>query len=309
MNRLLGPLNRMRKRMGMFDELVLRVDDLQKAVGRIERQLVQVGQRDRRCLQEYEFKVFSQWGEDGIIQHLIHAVEIRNHTFIEFGVQDYRESNTRFLLQNDNWSGLVMDASKDDIARVKSDPLYFRHNLRAEHAFITRENINELIMRFGFSGDIGLLSIDIDGNDYWVWEAITCVSPRIVICEYDSLLGNEHAVATPYDPSFIRIKAHYSFLYGGASIVALRKLGIRKGYSLVGSNSAGNNLFFVRNDVLGSLRVCSSDEAYVKAQFRNSRDPDGVLTFLGFDESRALIADMPLQDIDSNTTIRVRDIL
>ncbi|MBP1658149.1 MAG: hypothetical protein H6Q31_2750, partial [Bacteroidetes bacterium] len=78
--------------------------------------------------------------------------------------------------------------------------MYYRHNLRALHAFIDRENINTLLRENGVTGDIGLLSIDIDGNDYWVWEAIECITPRIIICEYDSLLGPDRKVTSPYDP-------------------------------------------------------------------------------------------------------------
>ncbi len=309
MDILFGPLKRLRKRYEIISDLALRVDNLQKAVGRIELRLVQGVPPTGRCLREHEFQVFSQWGEDGIIQHLVRTVDIARRVFVEFGVQDYRESNTRFLLQHDNWTGLVMDSSERDIARIKAEPLYFRYNLRAECTFITRENINDLLTGFGYTGDIGLLSIDVDGNDYWIWEAVTTATPRIVICEYDSLMGPDRAVATPYDASFVREKAHSSFLYGGASITALTNLGARKGYSLVGSNSNGNNLFFVRNDVLGSLRPCSPAEAYVRAQFRNSRDPDGHLTFLSFDEARRVIAHMPLVDLDAGTTIPFRDIL
>ena len=104
-------------------------------------------------------------------------------------MQDYREANTRYLLQHDNWTHLIIDASKESIDAVTREPLYYRHALRSVCAFIDRDNINTLLRENGITGDIGLLSIDIDGNDYWIWEAIECISPRIVICEYDSLLG------------------------------------------------------------------------------------------------------------------------
>ena len=123
-------------------------------------------------LKEAEFKVFSEWGEDGIIQYLINNIEIKNKIFVEFGVQDYKESNTRFLLINDLWKGIVIDNDKDCISEIIKDDIYFRYDLTAKDAFITKENINDLISASGFSGEIGLLSIDIDGNDYWVWEAI-----------------------------------------------------------------------------------------------------------------------------------------
>ena len=306
---LIVKFQRLNKRLNQINELVQRVDDLQKAFGCVAAEVNRQNKSSGAGLQEYEFKVFSQWGEDGIIQYLIHQVEIRNKIFVEFGVQDYRESNTRFLLQNDNWSGLVIDASSESIERIKAEPIYFRNDLRAVCAFIDRENINDLLGSNGIKGDIGILSVDIDGNDYWVWEAINCVQPRIVICEYDSLLGDERKVTTPYDKNFVRLEAHYSFLYGGASIAAMEHLGRKKGYSLVGSNSAGNNLFFVRNDVVGKLKVLTPKEAYVRAKFRNSHDRQGNLSFLGFDDSLQVIKDLPLYDLEKNAVIKVSEII
>jgi hypothetical protein len=300
-----GPV---RRRLAQLNDITARLDDLQMAVGRIESRLTPTQPHAHPGLQQYEFKVFSQWGEDGIIQHLIHAVPIAVPVFVEFGVHDYHESNTRFLLQHDNWSGLVMDASEEYIRAIQHDRVYFRNNLRAVRAFIDRDNINALIRDNGITGDIGLLSIDIDGNDYWVWEAIDCISPRIVVCEYDSLLGPYRMVTTPYSPTFDRLKAHYSFLYGGASIAALEALGQRKGYVLVGSNSAGNNAFFVRSDVLGTLPTISARDAYVKAQFRHSRNQEGQFTFLDFEDSVRLVGAMPVLDLDTNSMITIRDL-
>jgi len=299
----------LRRRLQQLNDMTRRLDDLQMAVGRIEHRLSLPQAHSTDQFHQHEFKVFSQWGEDGIIQYLIHAVPITVPVFVEFGVHNYRESNTRFLLQHDNWSGLIMDASQEHIETIMSDPVYYRHNLEAVHAFIDRENINDLLLHNGIAGDIGLLSIDIDGNDYWVWEALDCVSPRIVICEYDSYLGSDRTVVTPYVPTFDRLQAHHSFLYGGASLAALDYLAQRKGYTLVGSNSAGNNAFFVRKDLLGKIPAMTPHEAYRKAQFRHSRDARGHFTFLRFEEAQQLIADMPVVDVAKNTTITIRDLL
>lgn len=306
---LITQYRRFKKRIYQIEELGKKLDDLQKAIGRVEARQLMIDSKPSAELRDYEFKVYSQWGEDGIIQYLIDHVEIKNDVFVEFGVQDYKESNTRFLLQHNNWSGLVIDASKEDIQNIKKEELYFRNNLIAICEFIDRDNINKIIVEQGIGGDIGLLSIDIDGNDYWIWEAITAVSPRIVICEYDSLLGDERAVTTPYDKNFVRAKAHYSFLYGGASIVAIDQLGKKKGYSLVGSNSAGNNLFLVRNDVRGDLKVVTPKEAYVKAKFRNSHDEQGRLIYLSFEESLQVMRDLPVFDLENNKTVKVADII
>ena len=124
--------------------------------------------------------------------------------FVEFGVETYVEANTRFLLRHRGWSGLVMDGSAANVARIRSDPIFWRYNLKAVEAFITRENIDSLIESQGLRGDIGLLSIDIDGNDYWVWEAVSVVRPAIVVIEYNARFGTDAAVTVPYDPGFVR---------------------------------------------------------------------------------------------------------
>lgn len=241
-------------------------------------------------LRDAEFKVFSQFGDDGIIQFLIRHVEPPVDAFVEFGVENYVESNTRFLLLHNNWRGLVIDGSADHIAYVKNDPIYWRHDLTAVHSFITAENINQILSDNGFAGRIGLLSVDIDGNDYWVWQAITAAEADIVVAEYNSLLGAERAITVPYKPDFSRMTAHYSGLYFGASLAALCDLGDAKGYAFVGCNQAGNNAYFVRKDRLGSLKALSVGEGFVPARFREARNQRGELTFASQGERRKEIA-------------------
>jgi hypothetical protein len=252
-----------------------------------------------QSLDAYEFRVFSQFGEDGILQHLIQEASIQpqERIFVEFGVQDYQESNTRFLLQGCNWGGLIIDGSKEWMASVRNSPLCWRYNLQALAAWIDRDNINELISSAGISGEIGILSVDIDGNDYWVWEAISCVNPIIVICEFNGIFGACHAVSIPYDPSFDRLKAHYSRQYYGASISALSSLGQNKGYELIGGNQAGNNLFFVRKDRLGRLSGRSPTAAWAEARFSDTHDEQGRLTFLRGQQRASLISKLPIVDI------------
>jgi hypothetical protein len=282
-----------------------RMDAMQQALGRIEQRLTALG--DLEGTRRNEFKVYSQNGEDGIVQYLLRKVAIEHTVFAELGVEDYLESNTRFLLVNNNWSGLVVDASAANVAFIRADPINFRYNLRADCAMIDRDNVDALLRRNGIEGDIGLLSVDIDGNDYWVWEAISAVQPRIVVVEYNSLFGARRAVSIPYDAAFVRSRAHYACTYYGASIAALDFLAHRKGYALVGGNTMGNNVFFVRQDVLGDLRPVTPQEAYVRAQFRETRDANGQHTFPSFEAARALIAHLPLIDVTTSERITVGD--
>ncbi|MCC7466168.1 MAG: hypothetical protein IT261_07870 [Saprospiraceae bacterium] len=235
-------------------------------------------------LKKAEFRVFSQWNDDGIIQFLVQYLDIKLHTFVEFGVEDYKEANTRYLLQNNNWTGLVLDGSAKNVQKIREDRIYWQHELTAREAFVTAENINELLSASGMTGEIGLLHIDIDGNDYWVWKAIQVADPVLVIMEYNSVFGPENAWTVPYDPSFYRTDYHHSNLCYGASLTALCDLANEKGYAFVGSNSHGNNAYFVRKDKLRDLRVLQPSEGFVVSKFREGRDRAGKLTYWSGEE-------------------------
>ena len=286
---------RIKRVLQRYADLPSRINRVQEALGRIESR--QTAANDAHSTGR-EFRVFSQWGEDGIIQHLVRNILIERKIFVEFGVENYIEANTRFLLTNNYWTGLVIDGSASNIEFIRRDPIYWACNLKAEHSFVTRENINGILGHAGIAGDIGLLSIDIDGNDYWVWNAINSISPRIVICEYNSHFGPTARVSTPYDPGFVRGNAHYSKIYYGASIAALNSLAESRGYSLVASNSAGNNVFFARNDVRGSLSVLSCSDAYRRASFREYHDEAGNLTFDDYETRVKKIGRLPVYDFD-----------
>jgi len=259
-------------------------------------------------LRDVEFKVFSQFGDDGIIQYLIHRLAPLPDSFVEFGVENYRESNTRFLLLNDNWRGLVLDGNQNYVDQIQHDAIYWRHTLTATHAWITRDNINHLLRDAGFHGQVGLLSIDIDGNDYWVWEKLDTVDPAIAMVEYNSVFGPNLAVTIPYDEKFVRHRGHYSGQFWGASLAALDLLAKRKGYSLVGCNSAGNNAYFVRNEKIGSLRALEPKEAFADARWRDSRNKEGKLSYLTGAERCQAIAEMEVYDLRQNKLARLNSL-
>jgi len=161
-----------------YKSLPYRVIKIQESLGRIESRQIK-----NSNLYESEFRVFSQFGEDGILQFLINNLDVKNKKFVEFGVEDYQESNTRFLLTNNYWDGLIIDSSRKNIQAIKEDNISYASNLEAVCSFITKDNINDLLIKNQMVGDIGLLSIDIDGNDYWIWEEINAVKPIIVVIE------------------------------------------------------------------------------------------------------------------------------
>lgn len=198
-------------------------------------------------LAQYEGKVFSQNGEDGIIAEIFRRIGTTNRYFVEFGSSDGMESNTRCLLQQ-GWSGFWMDGNPRAIARAnrRFAAEIEAKRLTANACFITAENIEQLFSSQDVPKELDLLSIDIDRNDYYVWKAIEAYKPRVVVIEYN---GN-------YPPGIewvveYRADAWYDGTSNyGVSLSALETLGKVKGYSLVGCNVAGVNAFFVRNDLL-----------------------------------------------------------
>ena len=288
--------------------VVDRIDAMHLAIGRMESHRIR-GQTFAD-IGAAEFKVFSQFGEDGILQYLLAKVPITNRTFVEIGVGDYRESNTRFLLQKDNWRGLIIDRGTSHLAFLESSSLRWRYRVDGISAFVTPGNINGVLTHGGFEGEIGLLSIDIDGNDYWLLEGIKAVEPQIVVVEYNSMFGPDLAVTVPYDPRFDRFEAHYSGLYFGASLGALCELASARGYRFVGSSSSGVNAFFVRGDVAGALPEKTAAEGWVASSVRESRDRRGRLTYVGeVGQQLRLVGHLPLFNVVDGSTASVAELL
>ncbi|HKZ77065.1 MAG TPA: FkbM family methyltransferase [Pyrinomonadaceae bacterium] len=279
-------------------KLLERVEHIQEALGRVEAR--QLRASDSWDLKDHEYRVFSQWGEDGIIQFLIRNLAIENKIFVEFGVEDYAQSNTRFLLINDNWHGLVFDSNGENIAKIKNTALYSLYDLAAVHAFVTADNINQLLKENSVKGDIGLLSIDIDGNDFWVWRAIDVIRPVIVIIEYNHRFGPDAAVTVPYDESFNRWRSSQPLVYFGASLKALCLLAERKGYVFLGCNSNGVNAFFVRMDRKPKhFSPVSPEEGFVVGNFSELRDEHYKIIKSEPEVERRTVLNLPLIDVTS----------
>ncbi len=213
-------------------------------------------------LRRAEARVYSQNGEDGVVAHLLSGVGTGDRRFVEFGVEDGRECNTANLALTFGWSGLQMEADAADAARARA--FYSgRADVRVVEARVTPDNIDELLRENGFDGEIDVLSIDIDGNDYWVWEALEAARPRVVVVEYNAVFGPERSITVPYAERRSPYDAHPSGWYHGASLTALARLGERKGYVLVGAESRGVNAFFVRRDVAeGRIDAVSPSAAF-----------------------------------------------
>jgi hypothetical protein len=204
------------------------------------------------------FRLASQNTEDGILLAIFREAGIASGRFVEVGAGS-NGGNSGFFAQELGWSGLMIEA--DDHKRAMLQARFSPSRVKAVGEFITRERINSIVEEHGFRGEIDLLSIDIDGNDYWIWEALTACEPRVVVVEYNSLFGRERAVTIPYEPDFRRRHGETRGFYG-ASLGALAALGRQKGYRLVAVEPRGINAFFVRDGVAPGIPAADPADCF-----------------------------------------------
>jgi hypothetical protein len=205
------------------------------------------------ALGDVGFKVFSQADEDGILLYLFSLLGTTNKKCVEICAGHGMECNTANLIIHHGWTGLLMDG---DPALVRQGQMFYKHHTATfiypptfVQAWITKDNINDLVRMNGFAGEIDLLSLDVDGVDYWIWQALEVIQPRVVVLEYQDIIGPEKCLTVPYTEDFS--SARYPSTnempnFCGASLAAFTKLARRKGYRLVGCNRYGFNAFFVR---------------------------------------------------------------
>ncbi|MGZ4808394.1 MAG: hypothetical protein ACXV7D_03615 [Thermoanaerobaculia bacterium] len=196
-------------------------------------------------LRHFEEKVFSQNGEDGILREIFRRIGTTNRFFVECGIQDGSENNTRALLERDGWSGVWIEESGDYAAAARR--AFASLPVRIIEKHITAENIGTILTAAGVPPEPDLLSIDIDGNDYWVWKELRSCSPRVVVIEYNAARIPGDSWVMPYDPKHVWDGTSRF----GASLDALAGLASGLGYVLVGCDSRGVNAFFVRRDIIG----------------------------------------------------------
>jgi hypothetical protein len=201
-------------------------------------------------LTDTEFRCFSQNGEDGILLYIFSILGTTNRRVVEISAGDGIECNSANLIINHGWYGLLFDGDEQNICRGKEFYAKCQDTFAAPPtqvtSWVTAENVNSLIADNGFTGDVDLLSLDIDGMDYWIWRAIDRISPRVIILEFNAVWGPDRAVSIPYQANY-RIDYSQRPYYAGASLPAFVKLGREKGYRLVGIQRLGFNALFVRS--------------------------------------------------------------
>ena len=201
------------------------------------------------------FRLLSQNQEDGMLWSIFQQIGTTTKTFVELG-SGATGGNAAMLAGEFGWTGLLVEG---DQGKVEYAGRRFPR-AKAVCAWITPETVNDLLERNGFAGEVDLLSVDVDGVDYWVWQAITVCSARVVMLEYNSMFGPDRAVTVPYDPKFNR--RDHRFCYYGASLSAMTELSATKGYRLVAVEPTGVNAFFLRNDVAPEIPACDPAHVY-----------------------------------------------
>jgi hypothetical protein len=259
-------------------------------------------------LWDSEFRVFSQFGEDGIIDFLLEIAGISKPRILELGAGDFSECNSRFALHKRLCSAYLVDLNKDLANGLKSSGIYWKSNIRAEIERIYIDNVSKIQQRaVDFMSGIDLISIDIDGIDYWVAKELDWNEIKIAVVEYNPLFGSNLSVSVPPTEFSSRYDQHYSGLFFGASLRAWIELMESLDLFFVGTNRVGNNAFFVKNILREKFSFPIPDtrnlNRYVDWRVRDARSENGEMTYLSLRDMQKLISGQKVVNLRDMKTI------
>jgi hypothetical protein len=267
-------------------------------------------------LQETEYKIFSQSGEDGIIDFLLTKIGILDCKFVEIGVGDYSESNTRYIYEKSFSRGLIIDLEHNLKKKISKNIDLWRGLIDIENVEVDSENINPILSKYDLNGNLDLFSIDIDGIDYWVIEKLKAKISKLFIAEYNPTFGHNLEITVPNIKNFNRFKFHYSGCYYGVSLKALVRLMEVKGYDFLGTNKLNFNAFFVHKEFSHQFEDLKKNlknlENYTKIKTRDSKDKNKQLDFLEKKEDRLVkIRDLDIVDVSQkiNKIYKISEII
>tara|TARA_Y100000741_G_scaffold363971_1_gene353556 strand:- start:1384 stop:2322 length:939 start_codon:yes stop_codon:yes gene_type:complete len=260
----------------------------------LERKLIMIGlshianmrkdYKNIKNINNLDYKVFSQFGEDGIIDYLINSLGISTPKFVEIGVGDYSECNTRFLYETTQPNGLIIDCIEDFKKKVLKNIILWKGDLRILNENINSKNINEILHKERFDNDLDFFSLDIDGIDYWVLKELPENFSKIVVVEYNSTFGPDLEITVPNINNFDRSKYHHSNLCFGASLKAMIKLLEKKNFVFVGSTISKINAFFISKNEIDKINLklpnINDLSEFTNSNISESRDIKGQLNFL-----------------------------
>lgn len=263
-------------------------------------------------LWDAEVKVYSQWGEDGILDYICEAIGISKPNVIEIGSGNFIECNSRFLAESRNANIIAVDGRNDLTDTVKTSSVFWKSCIIPLVDWITPSKINSII-QLGESrfGKIDIFSIDLDGNDYWILKEANLNQIDIVVLEYNPLFGAIKEVTVPRDDEFNRYKKHFSGLYYGASLKAYINLLSNKNFSFIGTNRVGSNAFFIKSNLLDNFKIStpSNLEKYVDWRIRESRDISGRLSYLSGKDRLEIIKELPLIELTTQSEVNVASLM
>jgi len=265
-------------------------------------------------LSDVDYKVFSQNGEDGILDYLLTSLSIENPKFLEIGVGDFTECNTRFIFDRCSAKGTIIDCINNFEEKVKKNVELWKGDLKIINKKINTENIHDLIENSDCFLDLDIFSLDIDGIDYWILNELPENFSKIVVLEYNPLFGSNLEATVPNLPNFDRTSYHYSNLCFGMSLKAAINLMFKKNFYFVGTNLFKNNAFFVNNKFFKkkyfkNLQV-KSIQYSVNSNFTESRSKDGSLNYLNKENRFKEILDCEVVDLSNNNKInKIKDLL
>jgi hypothetical protein len=264
-------------------------------------------------LWDSEVRVFSQWGEDGILDYLFDVAGISKPRILEFGAGNFTECNSRFAAEYRNASAYLVDMRDDLVKNTKELDIYWRNSIFPIQDFITPESAKtHLLNAKEKMGGVDVISLDIDGNDYWVLQELDLANVSIVVCEYNPIYGSTGSYSIVRDDNFDRTKAHFSWLHYGMSLKAAIEIMGKQDLVFVGSNRVGNNAFFIRTEFLNRLpfSIPNSErlELFVDWRIRESRDENQKLNYTSIIQGRMEIRDCVVIDLKEKKEIKVWEI-
>lgn len=261
-------------------------------------------------LWDSEVKVYSQWGEDGILDYICEIIALAKPRFLEIGAGNFLECNSRFIAEFRNASVVAVDA-RADLLSAPLHSLKWKNHIELVHEWITPDNINSIIeLAEQKMNSVDIFSLDLDGNDYWILERANLSQFKVVVVEYNALFGSTHEVTVPRNDRFERHKEHASGLYYGASLKAFVELLKLKGFVFIGTNRSCVNAFFIKKNLRSKFKTLKMQnlDKYVDSTIRESRDSFGKLSFLAGIDRNTVIESLPLWNVASQVMVKVRDV-
>lgn len=267
---------------------------------------------DITSISDVDFKVYSQHGEDGIIDYLLKKLFIEKPIFVEIGVGNFTECNTRFLFEIRSAKGLVLDCLKNLKKEISKNLKLWKGDLEIVETHVHSENITEILKRYNFNNNIDLFSLDVDGIDYWILKSLPSDFSKIAVIEYNPIFGHIHEITVPNFKDFNRSSYHHSNLCFGMSLKALINIMEEKNFYFLGSNLRRNNAFFIskkyeKERYFPNLKVSDISEN-VNCNVRESRGLNGELTYLSSINRVKEIKDCEIIDLKRDIKVKIKDL-